>query len=484
MKPLYLAIDQGGHASRAIVFDQQGDIITHAETAIRTLTPQSDWVEHDAEEMVQSVESAIHAAVQQLGAQRQQLIRAGMATQRSSIVCWDKNTGEALSPIISWQDRRQQQWLKQFAAHNERIHKKTGLFLSPHYGASKLRWCLDNLDSVAAAYQQGRLCAGPLASFLAFRLLQERPFCIDPANASRTLLWNLNDNNWDDELCLLFGVPQNILPRCTRTQETFGHLVIDELKLPLTIITGDQPAALFAWGEPRIDATYINIGTGAFIQRPVAAPQQSDRLLSGIAYLDDELRCYTLEGTVNGAGRALQWFAQKYGVDDLEQRLPEWLESVEEPALFINGVSGLGSPYWVANLESRFIDHHPLTPSLEEGGLKAVAIVESIVFLINRNLEEMEKSLPATTELRVSGGLANLDGLCQRLADLSGKMITRPTTTEATARGLAWLIANRPDEWNAADHEQRFTPDSNPQLQQRYQHWQQLLQQEINRLKP
>jgi glycerol kinase len=478
MKPLYLAIDQGGHASRAIVFDQLGNIITQAETAIRTLTPQSDWVEHDAEEMVQSVQSAVRTAVQQLGAQRQQLIRAGMATQRSSIVCWDKQTGEALSPIISWQDRRQHQWLKQFAAHNEHIHEKTGLFLSPHYGASKLRWCLDNLESVAAAHQQNRLCAGPLASFLAFRLLQERPFCIDPANASRTLLWNLNDNNWDDELCQLFGVPQQILPRCTRTQETFGHLVIDELKLPLTIITGDQPAALFAWGEPRIDATYLNIGTGAFIQRPVAAPQQSDRLLSGIAYLDDELRCYTLEGTVNGAARALQWFAQEYGVDDMERRLPEWLRSVEEPALFINGISGLGSPYWVANLPSQFIgaDENKTLKTEEQ----AVAIVESIVFLINRNLEEMERSLPATTQLRVSGGLANLDGLCQRLADLSGKIIIRPATTEATARGLAWLIAGRPAEWRSADHEQRFTPDSNPHLQQRYQQWRQLLQQAID----
>lgn len=479
MSPLYLAIDQGGHASRAIVFDRQGNIITQAESAIRTLTPHTDWVEHDAEEMVQSVEDAIRAVVEQLGPQRQQLIGAGMATQRSSIVCWDKNTGAPLSPIISWQDRRQHQWLKQFAAHNEAVHHKTGLFLSPHYGASKLRWSLDNLEAVATAYQQQRLCAGPLASFLAFRLLQEKPFCIDPANASRTLLWNLHHNSWDDELCQLFGVPQQLLPRCTRTHEAFGHLVIDDLTLPLTIITGDQPAALFAWGEPRIDTTYINIGTGAFIQRPVTSPQQSERLLSGIAYLDDEWRCYTLEGTVNGAARALQWFAQAHGIDGLEQRLPEWLNSTDEPPLFINGVSGLGSPYWVANLQSRFIQDSTIKQPLAG---QAVAIVESILFLINRNLEEMEQSLPATASLRVSGGLANLDGLCQRLADLSGRQIIRPATTEATARGLAFLIAGRPAQWCTAGHEQRFTPDSNPQLQQRYQQWRQLLQQEIESL--
>lgn len=478
MSKLYLAIDQGGHASRAIVFDRQGNIITQAERAIRTLTPHTDWVEHDPEEMVKSVEEAIHAALEQLGDRKQQLVSAGMATQRSSIVCWDKNSGAALSPIISWQDRRQHQWLKQFVAHNTAIHHKTGLFLSPHYGASKLRWCLDNIDSVAAAFQKDRLCTGSLASFLAFRLLHEKPFCIDPANASRTLLWNLHHNNWDDELCQLFGVPQQILPRCTRSHETFGHLVIDDLTLPLIIITGDQPAALFAWGKPK-DSTYINIGTGAFIQRPVTAPQQSENLLSGIAYLDDELRCYTLEGTVNGAARALQWFAQEQGTDDLEQRLPEWLKSGDKPALFINGISGLGSPYWVANMPSRFISSDKTEPSIKQ---QALAIVESIVFLITRNLEEMEISLPAATELRVSGGLANLDGLCQRLADLSGKTIIRPATTEATARGLAFLVANRPTCWHVAEHEARFIPEKNPALQQRYQRWQALLRQEVARL--
>lgn len=482
MRKLYLAIDQGGHASRAIVFDQQGNIVAQAERAIRTLTSHTDWVEHDAEEMVASVEDAIGAVINQLGEKRDQLIKAGMATQRSSIVCWDKNTGTALSPIISWQDRRQHQWLKQFASHNETIHTKTGLFLSPHYGASKLRWCLDNIEAVATAQREQRLCAGPLASFLAFRLLQEKPFCIDPANASRTLLWSLHHNNWDDELCQLFGVPQQLLPRCTRTQEPFGHLLIDQLTLPLTIITGDQPAALFAWGEPQGDTTYINIGTGAFIQRPVTAPQPSERLLSGIAYLDDKLRYYTLEGTVNGAARALRWFAQKHGIENLEQQLPGWLENSAEPALFINGVSGLGSPYWVPNLESRFIDHPPLAPSLEEGGVKAVAIIESIVFLIQRNLEEMEKQLPTATVLKVSGGLANLDGLCQRLADLSGKKIIRPATTEATARGLAFLIAEQPTTWRATDKTHHFQPTIAPALQQRYQRWQLLLQQEIEKI--
>ncbi len=477
MSPLYLAIDQGGHASRAIVFDSQGNAVAHAEQTIATLTPQTDWVEHDAEQMVQSVKEAVAAVVKKLGHKKQQLVGAGMATQRSSIVCWHRATGAALSPIISWQDRRQHLWLKQFATDNDEIHAKTGLFLSPHYGASKLRWCLDNINAVANAHHQQQLCAGPLASFLTFRLLQEQPYCIDPANASRTLLWNINTNNWDEALCQRFGVPQQILPTCTNTSAPFGHLLIDNLKLPFTILTGDQPAALFAWGRPDNDTTYINIGTGAFIQRPVAALQQSARLLSGIAYLDDTQRCYTLEGTVNGAARALQWFAQQHGIDGVEQQLPEWLNSSAEPAIFINGISGLGSPDWVPTLESHFINHGQ--SSIPQ---HAVAIVESIVFLIQRNLEEMEKTLP-TTALQLSGGLANLDGLCQQLADLSGKKISRPATTEATARGLAFLIAGQPNRWCTTDETDHFQPTAAPALQQRYQTWQRRLQQAIEKTK-
>ena len=477
MSSLYLAIDQGGHASRAIVFDSQGNAVAHAEQTIATFTPQADWVEHDAEQMVQSVKEAIAAVVKKLGHKKQQLVGAGMATQRSSIVCWHRATGAALSPIISWQDRRQHLWLKQFATDNDEIHAKTGLFLSPHYGASKLRWCLDNINAVADAYQQQQLCAGPLASFLTFRLLQEQPYCIDPANASRTLLWNINTNNWDETLCQRFGVPQQILPTCTKTSAPFGHLLTDDLKLPFTILTGDQPAALFAWGKPHNDTIYINIGTGAFIQRPVAALQQSTRLLSGIAYLDDTQRCYTQEGTVNGAARALQWFAQQHSIDGIEQQLPEWLNSSVEPAIFINGISGLGSPDWVPTLGSHFISYGQSSVPQH-----AAAIVESIVFLIQRNLEAMEKNLP-TTALQLSGGLANLDGLCQRLANLSGKKISRPATTEATARGLAFLIAGQPNTWCTTDETDHFQPTAASALQQRYQTWQRLLQQSIEKNK-
>jgi glycerol kinase len=462
--PLYLAIDQGGHASRAIVFDQQGNNITHSEKTVSTQTPKNDWVEHDPDEMVDSVFAVINEAIDNLGSKRQQLVAAGLATQRSSIVCWDKITGEALSPIISWQDRRQHEWLQQFAPHAKEIHQRTGLFLSAHYGVSKLRWCLDNLGNVKKAHQQQRLTAGPLASYLIFKLTQEQRLLADPANASRTLLWNIHNHNWDTELVECFGLSINMLPICCNSQADYGKLALDNIDLPLTVVTGDQSAALFALGKPKHDATYINIGTGAFIQRLSGHLVESENLLTSVAYLDKQHSHYALEGTVNGAARALQWFAKKNNINKIEYKLPQWLEKENQPPLFLNGISGLGSPYWQADFESRFED----AGSIEA---QAVAIVESIVFLIQHNLSEMQKQLGDSHNTFVSGGLAQLDGLCQRLADLTNSPVIRPQNHEATATGLAFLLAGQSGNWADTFITKTFNPTKNEQLSQRYNHW-------------
>lgn len=469
MSRYYLAIDQGGHASRAIVFDAQGKRITQAEQAIQTLTPRPNWVEHDAAELLQATRDAIHQAVDQLGRRKTRLKAAGLATQRSSIVCWHRRTGRPLSPILSWRDRRRADWLQQLQSHGKRIHDTTGLFLSPHYGAGKMRWCLDNLTEVKQAQQAGQLIIAPLASFLAWQLLEEHPLLADPANASRTLLWNLQYGDWDDPLLQLFGIPKHILPPCVTSHGRFGHLEIGGLSLPLTVITGDQSAALFAWGRPEPGSCYINIGTGAFIQRTVNEAIHSERLLTGIAYQDDERSWFVLEGTVNGAASALQWYGRQYGIEAIEQRVGEALVSNEPPALFINTVSGLGSPDWVSHLEPSF-----------EGNDSSVAqllgIVESIVFLIQRNLEEMQRSLAPPRQIIVSGGLSNLDGLCQRLADLANSPVIRPQTHEATASGLAYLVARQPDNWPGSNGSVRFIPAPKPGLNQRYRHWTRRLQ--------
>jgi glycerol kinase len=462
--PLYLCIDQGGHASRALVFDGRG--VLHAsslrEVGVRAPTP--DRVEQDPEELVASLRAVIAEAVISLGDRADQIVSAGIATQRSSIVCWDRRTGAALSPVISWQDRRAHQWLDQFSAHTSEVHRRTGLMLSAHYGASKLCWCLDHLPAVTAARREGRLAMGPLASFLLFRLLAEKPMLADPANAARTLLWNIRSLDWDPWLLECFGVPRDPLPHCVPTHHPFGTLHVKERRIPLTVATGDQSAALFSLGAPQPEAAYINMGTGAFIQRAFNQAPEADGLLTGMVYRDADRAIFVLEGTVNGAAAALRWAEGEWGLENIEARLPEWLARDGDVPLFLNGVGGLGAPYWSAEFDSRMVgDGEPWQ--------MAVAVIESIVFLLQTNLERMQKLPPATTRLVVSGGLARYDGLCQRLADLSGLPVYRPAEHEATAHGTAYLLARFPDDWLEEKPGTPFVPKKNTGLRQRYQRW-------------
>ncbi|TPW18251.1 MAG: glycerol kinase [Halothiobacillaceae bacterium] len=473
--PLYLAIDQGGHASRALVFNERGDVVAQAFCEITTHTPQTDWVEHDAEMMVASVLQVINAVMEKLGNQVQAVQCAGLATQRSSIVCWSRSTGRALSQVISWQDRRAAAWMEPFKKEAEYIHTITGLFPSPHYGASKLRWCLEQLPAVASTLAEDDLAIGPLASFLIARITRERHNLVDPANASRTLLWNITTRHWDDTLLHRFTIPEKALPQCVPSAYSFGHL-LGRWPLPLTVVTGDQSAALFHNGAPDPNTTYINLGTGAFIQRIQIAPfHQTPHLLSSIVYTDQEQTYAALEGTVNGAGSALAWFAQEESQPNWVNHAAAWLTTTTPPPLFINTIGGLGSPFWETRLSPAYIG---------EGNCAArfCAVLESILFLIQTNLDEMNYSVEAPTQIVLSGGIATLDTLCQKLANLSGYRLLRPAQSEASARGLAFLLAKTPHNWQPIDHPDLFLPQNDTPLQQRYQAWLTALEERLTQL--
>ncbi len=433
-------------------------------------------VEQDPEAIVSGLRDCIASVAEQLGAHGGNIVAAALVTQRSSVVCWDRVSGAALTPVLSWQDRRAQDWLRGFAHAAGRIHDSTGLMLSAHYGAGKLRWCLDHVPAVQAAAQAGRLACGPLAAFLLFRLLNERPLLIDSGNAARTLLWNRRTRDWDPELLALFGVPIDCLPRCVPNRHAFGRLPVGQHAVPLTLCHGDQPAALFAAGMPRDDCVYINIGTGAFVQRVLDHdPGAVHGLLTALVLDEDARRCYALEGTVNGAGSALDAIGKDYGLDaaQVEAQLPSWLEQCRTPPLFLNGVSGLGAPFWVADFSSRFIG---------AGGMaeRLVAVVESIVFLLQSNLEAIEAQIAPAREIVISGGVAMLDGLCQRLAALSGRTVWRATQTEASARGAAWLLTGTTQAWPDENAAQRFVPEDDHALRDRYRRWRAALQAQID----
>ncbi len=467
-----LALDQGSQSSRAIVYTARGELVAEARRKVGTQRLSDGRVEQDPSELLESLQACIADVALQVDPAR--IVSAGMATQRSSIVCWRRDTGTALTPVLSWQDRRADEWLAQFSGTATRVREITGLPLSPHYGASKLNWCLHQVAEVRRSLADETLVAGPLSSYLAFRLLREQPVIADPANASRTLLFDAANLNWSAELCELFGVPATVLPAPGYTKMRFGTLNVADHDVPFEVLTGDQSAALFAFGAPESTSVYCNLGTGAFLQRSVpGSPAALPGLLSSVVFADDGVAMYSQEGTVNGAGSALATVCHELGVDQsvVEQQLPGWLDSEQEPPLFLNGVAGLGSPWWQADFPTRFEG---------EGDVPArfVAVIESIVFLLQANLEVLESGGLPAQQWVVTGGLSRLSGLCQRLANLSGLPVICPPATEATALGVARLLAGRGDWGDTADV--RYSPVAHPALRKRYSRWRRAMLSEMN----
>jgi glycerol kinase len=461
---LVLALDQGSHASRAVLFDAAGNDVAQAHVPVATRHEDTDRVEQDAEELVRSLHTALQDACERHPGAR--IVAAGLATQRSTIVAWSRSTGRALTDAISWLDRRNAAWLGRLAPVAAQVRAITGLPLSPHYGASKLRWCLDHVPAVQRAAAAGDLAFGPLSSYLVARLTTERTCVADPANASRTLLFDAATLQWSPEMLRVFDLAAGQLPACVPTRYGFGHVDCAGRSVPLTACTGDQSAAAFALGEPDSGCALVNVGTGAFIQRiaPPGAPL-ADGILLSVVCADTDGVLTSHEGTVNGAGSALDWLRERVAID-VDRGLGVLSACATPPEdlpLFVNGVGGLGAPFWQPDFPCEFVG---------EGGEEArlAAVIESIVFLLCVNLERLERSAPLR-RIRISGGLARNDYLCRCLASLSSLPVERPAAIEATARGVAYLAAGKPASWHNVPIERTFTPSAAPALASRYAQW-------------
>jgi len=467
-----VGIDQGGHATRAAAYDATGRALAIAEVPVHTRRDEAGHVEHDGEALLAGLQEALTRLAATVDAGRWRA--AGLAVQRSSIACWDRRDGTALSPVISWQDRRQAGWLSRFEPHATEVHALTGLPLSPHYGASKLRWCLDHLPAVREAADGGRLCAGPLASFLLARLLDEAPCIADEANASRTQLWSPQERAWAAPLLQMFGLPAQVLPRLVPTRGHFGTMRVGAARVPLRACTGDQSAVPFACGPLDADTTYVNLGTGAFALRPLRQPLRAAPLLTSVLDSDAEGVTFALEGTVNGAGAAVDWFAGRAGLDAHE--MVEALDADPpdgDVPLFLNGVSGVGSPFWHPTLPSRFVGNGSPMECLR-------GVLESIAFLLRANLDAMAVHAGRPARLLATGGLSRSGTLVTALASLAGAPLECLDDAEATARGVAFLAAGRPAGWCFPPRE-RLAPCRDAALEARYARWLGLMQEAVRR---
>ncbi|QKK02636.1 MAG: hypothetical protein HND55_08265 [Pseudomonadota bacterium] len=428
-----LLIDVGSTSVRALAVDADDRILARASRPLKT-QEAGRRVEYRAGDLLAAVEGAACEA-----AEGRLIDQAGLAVQRGSIACWDRRTGEPLAPVISWRDRRTADEAPPLPTTD--IRMRTGLRFSPYAGAPKIAWCRAHLPAVVQAERRGRLAAGPLGSFLAARLgASVQPGC-DHTLAQRTLLWSRARRGWDQDLLDAFDIPESILPEVVGSTADFGSVGILPGAPPLRALVGDQNVLPFIDGQPDPHTLYVNLGTGAFLIRPVAEPIDTDRFQ--LSYLGGDAG-FALEGSVHGAGSALAWLARhdQGGSRFTPGRLAALDPAAEPSALFLNTIDGLGSPWWCGGPEAAFAGvANPESLSFDR---RLAAVVESIAFLIRANLEAMNRLTAPPRRIIVSGGLGQSDFLVARLGGLIDVELLRLRSAEGTAMGLGALLSDRP----------------------------------------
>ena len=489
-EPLWLAIDQGTQSSRAALIDVRGGLIEICQVPVSLNRISASQIEQDGAEILESVWQAIRQVLSAIDESR--IVAAGIATQRSSVIAWDRRSGKPLSNVISWQDVRGQEFVASLdSATRSKIQQRSGLPLSPHYGASKIRWLLAELrSSENTLIEETDICIGPLASFLLFNLIENKTVCqVDHANGGRTQLLNFKQRDWDDDLLAWFDIPKPMLPIARPTRFQFGDLT--GTAIPVGVCQGDQTAAVFGYGNLPTGTAHVNLGTGGFVLSPVSdlesvREQEHLPLLISLADSNENSAAYFLEGTINGAGSAIKWAAKYLGLESVEESLDAWAEEVEQPPLFFNSVGGIGSPIWNSNpsaeVSNRWFDQslQPVPIENLQASEAMVGVLESIVFLVAMNIDAMSEFGVEPKTLRLSGGVTASGSLCQKLADLTRCRIDRPDESESTLLGVARLLALSVGQGEtfcetASTAKTKFEPRRNTELRLRYGLFQSLM---------
>ncbi len=438
-----LALDQGTTSSRAIVFDRAGTPISIAQQEFRQIFPQPGWVEHDPEEIFATQRDVAARALAQAGLDASEVAAIGITNQRETTVLWDRATGRALANAIVWQDRRTASRcdaLRQ-AGHDAGFRDRTGLVLDAYFSGTKLAWLLDAVPGARRRAERGELAFGTIDTWLAWRLTGGEAHVTDASNASRTLLFNIHDLDWDDELLALLDIPRAVLPRVAGAGEVVGRTRCEGLPegIPIAGLAGDQQAALFGQACHRPGLAKNTYGTGCFLlmntgERPSASRH---RLLTTVAWRRPEGAHYALEGSVFVGGAAVQWLRDGLGIIEKAEDVGPLAASVPDSGgvHFVPALAGLGSPYWDPHARGTIVG---LTRGSTRAHL-ARATLEAIAFQSAELLAAMAAdSGIALSELRVDGGATANDLLMQIQADLLGVPVVRPRVTETTALGAAY----------------------------------------------
>lgn len=438
-----LAIDQGTTSSRAMIFDDQGAVVTSSQQEITQYFPEDGWVEHDGMEIIRTVMDTVAEVLSKLP-DGQTIAAVGITNQRETTLIWDRKTGEPIYPAIVWQDRRTAGLCRQMKqeGHEKMVRDKTGLLLDPYFSASKIKWILDHVRGARRRAEQGELAFGTVDSFILWHLTGGRVHATDVTNASRTLLFNIREMAWDPELIRLFDLPKALLPEVHACDHHFGDVAAEMFgqKMAITGIAGDQQAALIGQNclEPgQIKATF---GTGGFIMMNTGDKiiSSQNRLLTTVAYQMGGQVAYALEGSFFSAGSAIQWLRDGLGIIDSAEECEELARSIDSTGgvYLVPAFTGLGAPHWSPDARGSLFG---LTRATGKAEIVRAAL-ESVAFQTGDLLAAMQQDANLSFEaLKVDGGMVTNSWLLQFLADILQLQVIRPRLAETTAYGVSLL---------------------------------------------
>lgn len=469
-----LALDQGTTSSRAMLFDARLRIVASAQKEFPQHFPASGWVEHEPEDIWDTVLATAREAIGQAGLTAQDIAGIGITNQRETTLIWDRRTGRAIHRAIVWQDRRTASHCAKLveAGHEELVASRTGLRIDPYFSGTKIAWLLDNVPGARRRAQAGELAFGTVDSFLLWRLTGGKVHATDATNAARTMLFDITRGVWDEELLALLDIPAALLPEVRDCAAPFGETAPDLFGAPIAVrgIAGDQQAATVgqACFDPgMVKSTY---GTGCFaLLNTGGTPVRSgNKLLSTIAYQLDGQRTYALEGSIFIAGAAVQWLRDGLGIIEKASETGPLAEAADpaQDVYLVPAFVGLGAPHWDAAARGALFGLTRGTGPREF----ARAALESVCYQTLDLIEAMHADWPGSDKgkravLRVDGGMVASDWTMQRLADILDLPVDRPTVLETTALGAAYLagleagLLPEPDRF--ADQwrlERRFSP--------------------------
>lgn len=456
MKQYILALDQGTSSSRAIVFDETGKSCAVAQREFRQIFPKSGWVEHDPHEIWSSQASVIAEAIAMMDINGLNIAGIGITNQRETTIVWDSETEEPIYNAIVWQDRRASDYCDELKSRGltDMIRQKTGLIIDAYFSATKIKWILDHVPGARERAAKGKLLFGTVDTWLIWRLTRGEVHVTDVSNASRTMLFNINTLEWDQELLDLFEIPRSMMPEVKSSSEVYGHTktTIFAHKVPIAGIAGDQQAALFGQmcTEPgMVKNTY---GTGCFLlmnsgEKPILS---KNNLITTVAWKIGDKVNYALEGSIFVGGSVVQWLRDGLGVINSSSEVEELASRVSDTngVYFVPALTGLGAPWWDQYARGTIvgISRGTTTAHIARAALEGIAYQTMDI----TNAMSLDAGIPLKA-LKVDGGASRNNLLMQFQADILGTQVIRPQVVETTALGAAYLAGLAVGYWSSID---------------------------------